>query len=654
MARLPLPSCGRLCALRRVAWHRSTYGSFHTATITAIIWIATLLPKADGYAQKNLPPEIVGQRYLVVSAGSPLKITFDDLEVIDPDDSYPEGFTLTVLEGGSGIVDLSGNVVVPNVNFGGNLEVPVIVNDGEDDSNQFNLVIGVTSANGSNGGGKGKGKGNENQGGNGGNGNQGGGNGNGNQGGGNGNQGGGNGTEGGGNGNQGGGNGNGSQGGGNGNQGGGNGGEGSGGGASNPRANIAPVITGQRDITTAMNVSIDIVLSMLKVTDPDNIYPDEFALTAFGGSNYSLDGNRLTPAKNFTGTLQVGVLVSDGIAKSNVFPLQIAVRAGNIPPQIIGQKVLTTPEDTGITIGFDDLTVFDPDSSYPEGFTLRLVDGNNFAVENRTITPDENFSGTLTVMATVNDGQLSSVPYALIINVLPSNDAPVIRNLEQNPLGYFANAGPAVVTQRIEVIDPDGENIAVAEISFDMESYLPGHDILAYDPSQFSELPIESVFDLETGTLFLIGSAPAAAFQKAIRAVTYSFTNEDMVDVNNATKTLYFSVRDGDVDSNTESRDIDFTGRIDLDVPHVFTPNGDMSNDTWSVTPLQNSDDYSGAVTRVYNIRGQLLYEASGFEWEWDGKYQGQYLPSDTYYYVISLNSGVRLSNYNGIVTILR
>ena len=42
------------------------------------------------------------------------------------------------------------------------------------------------------------------------------------------------------------------------------------------------------------------------------------------------------------------------------------------------------------------------------------------------------------------------------------------------------------------------------------------------------------------------------------------------------------------------------------------------------------------------------------FQWQWDGRYEGQYPPSGTYYYVIAIQSGVNMANRKGIVTILR
>ena len=417
---------------------------------------------------------------------------------------------------------------------------------------------------------------------------------------------------------------------------------------------MPPVITGQREITTAKNATISIDLNMLTVDDPDNTYPDDFSLTVIAGNNYTLNNNQVTPANNFTGTLQVSVHVNDGIANSNIFVLNILVREGNIPPQIMGQSSLVTAEETPLSIGLADLIVFDPDSPYPNGFTLRIADGAQYTADGGTVIPKENFSGTLTVMVTVHDGRLASEPYPLIITVTPVNDPPIIENLEKEALPYFVNAGPASITLRAQVFDADNDNITLAQISFDTATYQPGHDVLSYDGAQLEHLPIQAVFDSEKGKLFLIGSAAASDYQAALRSIMYSFSHEDIESVQDATKTLYLAVSDGEAESKVVSRKIDFSREIALNVPPVFTPNGDTANDTWSITPLQNADDYTDAITRVYNIRGQLLYEASGFDWQWDGRYQGLYLPSDTYYYVISINSGVNLSNRKGIVTILK
>ncbi len=79
---------------------------------------------------------------LITSEETPLLITIDDIEVVDPDNVFPNDFTL-VVESGSNY-SVSNNEVTPNPDFFGVLNVPVVVNDGEDDSEPFIIPVEVT------------------------------------------------------------------------------------------------------------------------------------------------------------------------------------------------------------------------------------------------------------------------------------------------------------------------------------------------------------------------------------------------------------------------------------------------------------------------------------------------------------------------------
>jgi gliding motility-associated-like protein len=92
----------------------------------------------------------------------------------------------------------------------------------------------------------------------------------------------------------------------------------------------------------------------------------------------------------------------------------------------------------------------------------------------------------------------------------------------------------------------------------------------------------------------------------------------------------------------------------DLDIPAGFTPNGDGANETWKILSRRGTDlnQFHNAEVRIYNKHGLLLYEAKGFESRWDGRQNGEVLPSDSYYYTIDLK--IDNLKYKGIVTILR
>ena len=181
--------------------------------------------------------------------------------------------------------------------------------------------------------------------------------------------------------------------------------------------NDPPVITGQVALTTPEETALPIALDDLTVSDPDNTYPADFTLSVQDGTDYSHTGNTITPDTDVNGPLAVPVTVTDGQDDSNEFSLTVTVTAVNDPPVITGQVALTTPEETALPIALSDLTVTDPDNTYPTGFTLSVQDGTNYSRTGNTITPDTGFTGTLTVPVMVNDGTDDSNVFDLDVAV---------------------------------------------------------------------------------------------------------------------------------------------------------------------------------------------------------------------------------------------
>ena len=89
----------------------------------------------------------------------------------------------------------------------------------------------------------------------------------------------------------------------------------------------------------------------------------------------------------------------------------------NDPPEIVGQKELVTQINTSLTIHSTDLKVFDPDNSYPLGFSLTVLGGSNCTVDGATVTPNQGFQGILNVGVKTSDGQNYSSTYQLKIYV---------------------------------------------------------------------------------------------------------------------------------------------------------------------------------------------------------------------------------------------
>ena len=87
----------------------------------------------------------------------------------------------------------------------------------------------------------------------------------------------------------------------------------------------------------------------------------------------------------------------------------------------------------------------------------------------------------------------------------------------------------------------------------------------------------------------------------------------------------------------------------DLDIPNMFSPNGDGHNDTWHIPGLAN---YPDAHVSIFDRNGQLLYAQRAGEPAFDGRYKGAELPTGAYFYAIDLGMGCSL--LRGALNLLR
>ena len=104
--------------------------------------------------------------------------------------------------------------------------------------------------------------------------------------------------------------------------------------------------------------------------------------------------------------------------------------------------------------------------------------------------------------------------------------------------------------------------------------------------------------------------------------------------------------KDGCVDSAFQKIIVDKA----LNIPNVFTPNGDKTNDTWAIDGLRI---YPRSIVQVFNRYGQNVFTSSPGNYKpWDGKLNGNDLPVGTYYYILKLTADA--TPISGSITILR
>ena len=106
--------------------------------------------------------------------------------------------------------------------------------------------------------------------------------------------------------------------------------------------------------------------------------------------------------------------------------------------------------------------------------------------------------------------------------------------------------------------------------------------------------------------------------------------------------------------------------KTELNIPNVFTPNGDGTNDVFSIT----TTGYKNYILKIYNRWGNVVFESSplssrrgaGGEASWDGsltptlsKGEGRSAPDGTYYYTLQLTDHQDvLTKHEGFLTLIR
>ncbi len=84
-------------------------------------------------------------------------------------------------------------------------------------------------------------------------------------------------------------------------------------------------------------------------------------------------------------------------------------------------------------------------------------------------------------------------------------------------------------------------------------------------------------------------------------------------------------------------------------IPPFFTPNNDGINDRWEIEGIEKFPD---TIIKIYDRYGKLLIKYLASDPGWDGRYQGQPVPTDDYWYVVE--SPVNSKKHKGHITLKR
>jgi gliding motility-associated-like protein len=406
-------------------------------------------------------------------------------------------------------------------------------------------------------------------------------------------------------------------------------------------SNVKPEITAQSSLSTFKNEALTIRLVDLSVTDPDDSYPGGFTLIISEGSNYTVSGNTIAPSNGFLGTLTVKIKVNDGSDDSDVFDLKINVVERD-KLQVIGQSPIIIPEDSSYIFTLNDLRVNDPSATYPAGFAITILNGDHYTIDGLTVHPAKDYHGNLLVPLKIEKAGASSNIYEALIVVQPINDPPTFLTFDETPIASQTDAIETEIAREVKTGDIDNDKLAYAEVQLDSIDY---NTTLSYTNTE----SIRGIFDQPSGILVFLGEASLAEYDQALQSITVSSS-----DSSRRIREVYFRLNDGTSYSAIYTKTITREGTdLDLIIPTAFTPNNDNANDTWEISLLQRTEN-TRLELRIYNNKGLLLFESDSFDKAWDGRYNGEILPADSYFYTLTLIDSRKQERRHGVVTILR
>lgn len=150
----------------------------------------------------------------------------------------------------------------------------------------------------------------------------------------------------------------------------------------------------------------------------------------------------------------------------------------------------------------------------------------------------------------------------------------------------------------------------------------------------------------EVETVNVVGSTASVTAVNGTQPYSYSLTPSGPWQAQN----VFTNLELGDYQVYVkDSKDclglpVEFTIKdVDASI-NVITPNGDGINDVWNVKGIEG---FPGSKIKIYNRFGRLIYEATtSVNPVWNGKFGNDPVPSTTYWYILELSDGRKLTGY--------
>lgn len=353
--------------------------------------------------------------------------------------------------------------------------------------------------------------------------------------------------------------------------------------------NDAPVIDSLANIQMNEEEIKEIIISANDVDGDSLTYS---AICNDSSLSVNMIGNKLTmvPVKDWFGTSEITVTVSDTALSTNasfileVLPVNDSPVLSNIETETL--NYIIKGEGLGITSSLlitdiDDIelesAVISFDENYLKGEDKLIYAGQNgitgkwnmetgtmiltgeasiadykLAITNvqyinSFITPTESVRK---INIVVSDGDTLSNMVSREIIVTGQTTAPVLSNVESEPIKFVKGDDEKQISNTLMVWDSDNKYLFEGKVNF-QEGFISDEDELIFENTTL----ITGNYEALSGSLILTGKATPEEYQNALRTVRYR--NTKGVKAKTSTKRITFTVWDGQWTSNRASRTIE-------------------------------------------------------------------------------------------------
>ncbi len=289
-------------------------------------------------------------------------------------------------------------------------------------------------------------------------------------------------------------------------------------------------------------------------------------------------------------------------------PYSFSIAENSAVGTLVGQITATDEDIPAQTLTYE-ITAGNEDRA----FAINPSTGQITVADQDALDYEATSSYLLTVRVTDNGSPVQNDSATVMITVIDIHEEPVLDAIETAALSYTENQSPLALTGQLTVEDEDDTHLESATIQI-TGNYQSGEDVLAFTDTA----TITGSWNSTTGTLSLSGSATVAEYQAALRSVTYENTSDDP---DPSTRTVSFTVNDGELDSNIVTRDVAITPVNDP--PSLTVTNATVTTDEGTeVTNTGAFGDMDSATVTLTASVGTVTDNGDG-TWSWT------YTPSD-------------------------